>query len=201
MNWLNVAILLLALGVALPWRFDLNFFDPVFFVPYSWFGMFFVAGRVGEVLSRNRKLLDGPPPPVSPRQIRSLAIEGFLFGSALLALGIVTVNAFNWHGDLLTPSSMILAATLVLLAAGCWSFAVMGARWIGAGRGAGEVRGLQRGTLVAIALFLYYRESILPKAIAEPIARTLTDPGISVFCFVTAAILTACGWLLARRKA
>ena len=204
-NWLgglggvvNHAVLLVLTGFVAPWRIDLNFLDPVVYVPYGCISWLFAASAAGGAYVSGegpRRLLEDPRPlrPANKlvRTLTSVALSGFVFGIAIQAGALLTINAFHREGTLLAPSPTILVASLMLMLAGCYAIAATGASWISRGHTPREVRAWFRGVAVALAAALLYLRDILPDVVNEWCARQLTDSGIATLAYATAAALSA----------
>jgi hypothetical protein len=118
---LNLAALLFA-AVFVPWMAGLGFLDPLVILLFSCLSAFFAAnlaprcfaeGRAFAGIEALRAAGAGEAAVVAGKCLAAV-LAAWLFGLAVFAAALASVNLMHWHGSLLLPSARVLAAAAAL---------------------------------------------------------------------------------------
>lgn len=169
----NIAALAFVV-IGIPWLVGLSFLDAFVIIPLACMPVFFVASLAAR-----------EPAP-------GAAVKGWIYGLAVLAASLVTVNILHWHGSVMLPPREIILAGAGLSLAACFTTA-SAARFV-------PERTLRLGLMaVAVAVLFGYRQ--LPVAWVAPLETDLSTPGIARKAWMLAGFLAAAAALLLWRAA
>jgi hypothetical protein len=181
---LLILAIVIAFGIFIPWIKGLDFLDPVMILAYSCLALLFVAPAAAEAFA-GRQFASRA---AALARMGAVLAYGWGIAALILAAGIATVNAMNWHGRLIAPSPKLLAAALLLsLAASAAVIALTGllTRRLTA-RG---VKSVLRLGFLALLLALAFGNRALPEEWRMRISSGMTTRGITNFAFTAAALL------------
>ena len=102
---LTVLLIVALFGILVPWYKRYDFLDPVLLAAYFFLPLVLVAPMAADALA-------GSADSVAATVGRALLVAfcGWGLGVVIVAAGLITVNAANWHGRLLLPGGAFLAA-------------------------------------------------------------------------------------------
>jgi len=108
---LTVLLIVALFGILVPYFKRYDFLDPVLLTAYFCLPLVLVAPMAADALA-------GSADSVAATVGRALlaALYGWGLGMVIVAAGVMTVNAANWHGRLLLPGGAFLAAGMVFSA-------------------------------------------------------------------------------------
>jgi len=102
---LTILLIVALFGILVPYYKRYDFLDPVMLAAYFCLPLVLVAPMAADALAGSA---DSPAATVGRTLL--VALYGWGLGMAIVAAGLITVNAANWHGRVLLPGGGFLAA-------------------------------------------------------------------------------------------
>ncbi len=102
---LSVGLLIALFGIGVPWFKRYDFLDPVMLAAYFCLPLVLAAPVAADAFA-------GSAESTSATVIAALRVTlfGWGVGIAIIAAGLITVNAMSWHGHVLMPGASFLAS-------------------------------------------------------------------------------------------
>jgi len=102
---LTVGLLIVLFGVGVPWVKRYDFLDPVMLAAYFCLPLVLVAPIAANSFAGSAESTSA-----TVTAALRVAFFGWGVGMAIIAVGLITVNAMSWHGHVLMPGASFLAS-------------------------------------------------------------------------------------------
>jgi hypothetical protein len=102
---LTVVLLIVLFGIGVPWVKRYDFLDPVMLAAYFCLPLVLVAPVAANAFAGSAESTSA-----TVTAALRVAFFGWGVGMAIIAAGLITVNAVSWHGHVLAPGVSFLAS-------------------------------------------------------------------------------------------
>jgi len=102
---LTVVLLVSLFGILVPYYKRYDFLDPVLLAAYFCLPLVLAAPMAADSLAGSATTVAA-----TVRSVLLVALYGWGLGMVIIAAGLITVNAVIWHGHVLMPGAVFLAA-------------------------------------------------------------------------------------------
>ena len=175
-NAITLLILIGVFGILVPLYRSYDFLDPVMLTAYFLMPVVMVAPVAASALAGSAESVGATVVPVL-----RVAFYGWALGIAIVAAGLITVNAGNWHRHLLLPPGQFLGAEAFLSAAACLAAAVVTGLFA-------HVFSVRAARTIVRLLFLAVLVAIVL------LVRGASTAWVALSVHLTTAELTRAGW-------
>lgn len=174
---------ILAFGIAVPWRRGIEFFDPLLLLLYSFIALLFAAPAITELLGRDW---------TSARTVLARVFASALFGwgafGLILLLGIISVQLEYRPGRMLFPPANVLGAAMSLSLTASLAVSAVGALF-SVVLDPLSAKLILRAAFVAFLLLLLFGGRFLPRSCQASLAQNITPRAVTESAYIVSGIL------------
>ncbi len=179
---INLALLACLAGGFVPWKMGLLFLDPLVILPYAGLSLFYAGAAPG-----------GDP--------LRLGLFGATYACAVIALGVLAVNAGLRQGAPLSPVWPLAVSAPVL----SFSVSFFAATWardhINRRNPPQEAASRIRWITLLLLMLWLTRASVIPAAVRELTAPATTTWGLAVMSLGLSGVMLLGAWGIASKRA